>query len=360
MNEKPRETAVILADGMYRTPFAKTAHGLVRGPCRYRIVGIIDSSCAGEDAGELLDGRRRGIPVFESVSSMLELADRRPDYCIIGVATSGGVMPPELRNGLVDAAQAGISLVSGLHQLLADDLELVSIVENSSARIVDIRRPRPTSELRFWTGDVLSLEAPRIAVLGTDCAIGKRTTASLLQQACRKADLRAEMIFTGQTGWLQGSPYGFILDATPNDFVCGELEGAILTCHRETEPDLILIEGQASLRNPMGPCGSEFILAGGAEGVILQHAPGRPFFDDLEELGCRIPPIEEEIQLIGLLGAEVWAVTLNEEGMEDREPEKTRLDLAEKLGIPVVLPLRDDLGCLVEIIKTKTELGRPL
>ena len=157
---------------------------------------------------------------------------------------------------------------------------------------------------------------------------------------------------------LIGSIHKFILDATPNDFVCGELEAAILTCQRETEPDLIVIEGQSSLRNPMGPCGSEFILAGGAKGVILQHAPGRPFFDDLEDLGCRIPPIEEEIELIGLLGAEVWAVTLNEEGMEDG-PEKTRLHLAEKLGIPVVLPLRDDLSSLVEIIKTKTEMGRP-
>ena len=51
MNELPRETAVIVASQLYRDPFAKTAHGLVRGPCRYRIVGIIDSSCAGEDAG---------------------------------------------------------------------------------------------------------------------------------------------------------------------------------------------------------------------------------------------------------------------------------------------------------------------
>ena len=73
MNEAHRETAVILANGLFRTPFAKTAHGLVRGPCRYRIVGIIDNGCAGEDAGELLDGRRRDIPIFESVTKNLEM-----------------------------------------------------------------------------------------------------------------------------------------------------------------------------------------------------------------------------------------------------------------------------------------------
>jgi uncharacterized NAD-dependent epimerase/dehydratase family protein len=323
-------------------------------------VGIIDDTCAGEDAGELLDGRTRGIPVFESVGRMLEETDTKPDFCVVGVATSGGVIPPELREDLINAAHAGISLVSGLHQLLADDPELVSIVQGRGAQIIDIRRPRPTAELSFWTGEVLSLGTPRVAILGTDCAVGKRTTASLLLGACRDADLNAQMVFTGQTGWLQGFPYGFILDATPNDFVCGELESAILACQRETEPDLIFLEGQSSLRNPMGPWGSELILAGGASGVILQHAPARQFFDELEDLGCHIPPIEEEIDFIGLLGAEVWAVTLNQEGMTPEAAEEARSRLAEKLGIPVVLPLRDDLNDLVEIIKNRIDPGRAL
>jgi uncharacterized NAD-dependent epimerase/dehydratase family protein len=358
MNEAQRETAVILAGGLFRTPLAKTAHGLVRGPCRYRILGIVDRGCAGEDAGEVLDGQRRGIPIFESVTKMLAEIDSKPDYCVIGVATSGGVMLPELRADLLEAAEAGISLVNGLHKLLADDHEIADVVRRQGARIIDIRQPPQTDDLRFWSGEVLGLETPRVAILGTDCALGKRTTASLLVRACRDAGLHAEMIFTGQTGWLQGYAYGFILDATPNDFVCGELEAAILGCQRETEPDLIFIEGQASLRNPMGPCGSELILAGGARGVILQHAPERLFFDELEELECRIPPIEEEIDLIGLLGAEVWAVTLNEEDLADQEAETARSRLAGELGIPVVLPLRDDLGALVEIIKRRIDLGR--
>ena len=351
MNTKNRETAIILANGMFRTPFAKTAHGLVRGPCRYCVVGIIDHTCAGEDAGELLDGRQRDIPVFASVKAMLEAIGTIPDFCIIGVATSGGVLPPELRADLVDAARAGMSLVNGLHQLLEDDPELVSITRSCGASIIDVRRPRPTAELRFWSGEVLSLATPRIAVLGTDCAIGKRTTCSLVVRACRDAGLHAEMIYTGQTGWLEGHRYGFILDATPNDFVCGELEGAILACQRESDPDVILIEGQSSLRHPSGPCGSELILAGGAKGVILQHAPARRFFDELDGLGCTIPAIEEEIALIRLLGAEVWAVTLNEEGMAPGDAESHRSRLAEELGTPVLLPLRDNLGELIEIIR---------
>ena len=92
--------------------------------------------------------------------------------------------------------------------------------------------------------------------------------------------------------------------------------------------------------------------------MILQHAPARTFFDELEELECRIPPIAEEIDLIGLLGAEVWAVTINEEGMQDLDREEIRLRMADELGIPVVLPLRDDLDDLAEVVKNKLQSER--
>ncbi len=198
---------------------------------------------------------------------------------------------------------------------------------------------------------MLRIDTPRVAVLGTDCAVGKRTTCVLLLEACRRAGLRADMVYTGQTGWLQGLRHGFILDATPLDFMCGELERAILDCQRETDPEIILIEGQSALRNPSGPCGAEFILAGGARGVVLQHAPAREFFDELEGVGCRIPPVAEEIELIRLLGAEVLAITLNEEGLAGDAAEVARSTLEAELGLPVFLPLRDDLGRLAEIVR---------
>ncbi|MCP3985868.1 MAG: DUF1611 domain-containing protein, partial [bacterium] len=201
-----------------------------------------------------------------------------------------------------------------------------------------------------------SLPALRVPVLGTDWASGKRTTASQLRQACQDAGISAEMIYTGQTGWLQGFKYGFILDATLNDFVTGELEGAILDCYRETEAEVILIEGQAALRNPAGPCGSEMIISAGAAGVILQHAPARKYVEDYEELGYPVPRVDEEIELIRLLGSEVWAVTLNDHGMEPGTLEPTRARLEEELGLPVLHPLKGGMPRLVEIVRGR--LGR--
>ena len=42
----------------------KDANGLARHSEKYSILGIIDSTKAGCDAGELLDGVRNGVPIF--------------------------------------------------------------------------------------------------------------------------------------------------------------------------------------------------------------------------------------------------------------------------------------------------------
>jgi uncharacterized NAD-dependent epimerase/dehydratase family protein len=348
-----QESAIVLANGLFRDHHAKTTHALVRGPSRYRILAVVDPSCAGRDAGELLDGTPRGIPIHASVRAALAALPIRPENCVIGVATAGGVLPDALRADLVQAAAEGLTLVNGLHRLLAEDPELSRLVREKGGRILDIRRPRPTRELRFWSGEVLGLRTPRLAVLGTDCAIGKRTTCWWIRQACAEAGIRAEVLYTGQTGWLQGARWGFLLDATVNDFVCGELERAILDCAREAEPDLILIEGQSALRNPSGPCGSELILSAGAAGVILQHAPGRKQFVDAPALVRAIPPVREDVELIRLLGAEVWAVTLHGDGLDESRLERARSELARELALPVLLPLRDGGSELVGLLRRR-------
>ena len=352
------KTAVILANGLLGTPFAKTTHGLLRGPSRYRILGLIDPDCAGSDAGEMLDGKHRDMPVYATLTEMIEAVGTTPDVCIVGVATVGGVLPAEIRSDLLQAAEHGMTLVNGLHQLLSDDQELANRVREAGGQILDIRRPKPVGELRFWTGEILDIGTPTIAVLGTDCAVGKRTTAALLLEVCRHRGIRAEMIYTGQTGWLQGIPHGFIFDATPNDFVCGELEGAILDCERQEQPEVIFLEGQSGLRNPSGPCGAELILAGASAGVILQHAPGRKYYEGLEDLHCKIPPVHEEIEMIRLMGAPVWALTLMGENLDRETGPRVQKRLAKELGLPVVFPLWDGVDSVVDVITQQLGLGK--
>src|SRR5215831_8491894 len=346
-----KDAALVLCEGLYTTDYAKTAHGLVRGTERYQLVGLVDPPTAGRDAGEVLDGVTRGIPIFASIAQALERSPVRPRTAIVGVATHGGRFTDGLRATLLEALKSGLSIVNGLHELASEDPALAALAREKGVTITDVRKVRPRTDLHFWTGEITRLATPRIAVLGTDCALGKRTTTRMLKEACVRAGLAAEWISTGQTGWLQGAPYGIALDALPNDFVCGELEHAVLTCSKELRPEVIFLEGQSALRNPSGPCGSELVVSAGARGVVLQHAPGREFFEGFEEERLRIPPLAEEIELLRLLGARTIALTLNGKGWttERLRAEKTRL--AGELGLPVALPLEEGVDALVPVIR---------
>lgn len=336
-----KENAIILSGGMLDTSNAKTAHGLIRKSSRYNIVGVIDSVSAGKDAGDVLDGVNRNMPVYASVAQFVAQGTQKAAYAVIGIALPGGVLPADMLEDIKAAVKAGISIVSGLHRFLNDIPELKHLADEHGVQLIDIRKPRPKSELKFWSGEIYNVKAAIIAVLGTDCALGKRTTAVLATAALRDAGHNAHMIFTGQTGWLQGHKYGFILDTTYNDFVSGELEDAVVTCYKETGAEVMFIEGQSALSNPSGPCGAELLLSAQAKGVILQHAPARIYFEGREEDKIEIN-LAREIQLIQLYGAKVLAITINTEHLSREEALKYKAQYEAEFSIPAILPLDED------------------
>jgi uncharacterized NAD-dependent epimerase/dehydratase family protein len=284
------------------------------------------------------------------LDAALRVAGPELSHCVVGVATHGGRLTAELRGLLLDAISHGLHVVNGLHDPAGDDPQLAAAAAAAGVHLIDLRRPRPKSELRFWEGDEAAVQTPRLAVLGTDCAVGKRTTTRLLVAALSNAGVRAEMIYTGQTGWMQGARHGVVLDAIVNDYVAGELEHAVVQCERETAPDVMIIEGQSSLRNPSGPCGAELLLSAGARGVILQHAPERRFFIGYEDQEYRIPSVESEIELIGLYGARVIALTLTEEGATAEQTRAHQERLSTGLRMPVVRPTVDGVDTLATAV----------
>ncbi|WP_460671036.1 DUF1611 domain-containing protein [Larkinella ripae] len=347
------DRALLLTNGLLATPNAKTAHGLIRDSERYTIAGVVDPPTAGRDAGEVLDGKNRLIPVFASLEEALEKAGP-VQYGIVGVATTGGILPLEVLFLIETCLQNGLSVVNGLHDLLNDRPALVQLAAEHNAQLIDIRKPKARAELHFWSGAVFTITAPVVAVLGMDCAMGKRTTTRLLTQACQAAGLNAQMIYTGQTGWLQGGQYGFIFDSTLNDFISGEIEHALVSCWQETGAEVLLLEGQSSLRNPSGPCGLEFLVSGNARHVVLMHAPKRRFFDYEPHWGA-IPSVESEIEIIRKFGADVLALALNTEDCSPEEARAFQQEYASRLGIPVVLPLEEGVAPVVPLIRQVIE-----
>jgi uncharacterized NAD-dependent epimerase/dehydratase family protein len=344
---KPK--AIVLTDGMLHESDAKTAHGLIRGTDRFDIVAIIDSVHAGKDAGEVLDGKHRNIPVLADADSAIKSIEQI-EYCIIGIATVGGILPSHFIPILASCIRHRISLVNGLHDYLSNIPELVELATQYEVTLTDVRKPKNRKDLHFWDASIFTVTAPIVAVIGTDCALGKRTTCRMLMQACKQAGIHAEMIYTGQTGWLQGGQYGFIFDSTLNDFISGELEHAVVSCWKETCADIIFIEGQSALRNPSGPCGSELLISGNAKQVVLVHAPKRKHYDHLPEWG-EIHSIESEIALIKMYGSDVMALALNTEHCTEDEALQYQQQLAASLNIPVLLPLQQGVESMMPVIQ---------
>ena len=342
--------AIVLTNGLLMKIYAKTAHGLIRGTERFEIIGVVDcEETAGKDAGELLDGRKRDIPVFSDLETALtELPTI--NFLIIGVATMGGVLPSDMYEIIRKAIQNKISIVNGLHEYLSENEEIVSLANANKVELIDIRKPKSRKDLHFWTGEIWTVKAPVIAVLGMDCAMGKRTTARMVRDACQKVGINTQMIYTGQTGWLQGGKYGFIFDSTLNDFVSGEIEHAIVSCWKETKADFILLEGQSSLRNPSGPCGFEFLISGNAKHVILVHAPKRQYFDNEEYFG-EIPSVSSEIDIISRLGSKVIALALNTQGCSIEESKFYQEHYQNLLNIPVLLPMEEGVEEIISTLK---------
>lgn len=342
-----KTNAIIITGGYLDTSNAKTAHGLIRGTDRFNIVGIIDHKHPGKDAGEILDKKSRNIPVFATIADALQASKEPVKYCVIGVATKGGVIPETLRTMIKEALELNLSIVNGLHDYVSEHEELAAIAKQRGLEIIDVRKPKKFKDLHFWSGKIVEAKCPKVAVLGTDCAMGKRTTTRFLVEMMRKAGYKAEMIYTGQTGWIQGAKHGFIFDSTLNDFISGEMEHAVWSCYQEEKPDIIFIEGQSSLRNPSGPAGSEWIVSAEAKAVILQHSPIRKQYKDMEFYPAYLPSLKDEVSLIKMYGADTIAITINTAKMTTEEARKYAVSYEQELNIPAILPLEDGLEALL-------------
>ncbi len=342
-------TAVVYCEASFGTMDGKTANGLVRYSEKYEILSVIDSSRAGLDAGEYLDGKANGIPICADLEEAIALAGRVPDFFIFGMAPLSGMLSPFERGVLLEAIALGMNVVNGLHEFLNDDPVFVAAKAAHGVEILDVRRPRDKKDLRMFSGSIFKVDCPRIAVLGTDGAIGKRTTATILTQALNARGIKAVLVGTGQTGIIQGAHYGVALDAIPCQFCSGEMEATVVEAFEGEHPDVLIIEGQGALSHP-AYLTSSFILRGSRpDAVILQHAPARKVLGDFPDLPMPTPA--SEIDLIQTFAdTRVIGLTINHEDMTDAEVSAAIILYKFELGIPATDALTRPPDRLVDMV----------
>jgi len=312
------ETALVYCENQFGLVDGKTASGLVRHSETYTVVGVIDSSLAGKDAGEELGEEKNGIPIFANLKDALSKLPEVPDCYIYGKAPLEAYISMEERNFILEAMGNGMDIINGLHQFFSEDREFVKMAARNAVHIKDIRKPPRLRDLQVFTGKRSEVTAPVVAVLGTDCACGKRTTAVELNNTLNSLGINSVLVATGQSGLMQGAMYGVAIDALVSQFVVGEIENAVVQAFHNESPDIILVEGQSAVSHPafMGSLG---ILKGSKpDGVILQHPPARKSRCDFPNL--KMPDVESEIKLIEAISqAKVMAITLSHEDLSDKE-----------------------------------------
>ncbi len=256
---------------------------------------------------------------------------------VIGVANTGGVLGASWVPLLVEALDAGLDLVSGLHAKLRDVPELKAAAARTGRRLVDVRTPPPNIPVasgRKRTGK-------RLLTVGTDCALGKKYTALALARALAARGVPVDFRATGQTGILIAGG-GMPMDAVVADFEAGAAE----MLSPDAPPDhWDVIEGQGSLFHPAYAGVSLGLLHGSQPDVfVVCHDPARERV--LGYPDYPLPGIPETIELTVQLGRRTnpaircAGVCLNTSALA---PEEARALLAREshpLGLPVADPMR--------------------
>ena len=332
----PERRYAVLAEGRFADRHAKTAHGLVRYG-KDETVAVLDSTLAGRSVREVMPDLERDAPIVGTIEEALADA---PTPILVGLAPAGGRLPEEWMETLRAASDAGLEIVSGLHQRLAPEFP--------GRPVWDVREP--PEDVPLFSGEGFGV-GPKVALtVGTDSAIGKMTATLEIERAAREAGLNPEFVPTGQTGVVIAG-WGLCVDAVVSDFVAGASEKLVLEA-AETTPDLVLVEGQGSLGHPAysgvtlgllhGSCADCLVLcAADPAGEVFRSVP-RPSV-------ARIARLYEEVAAL-VKPAPVVAVSLNTRGLGEEKAAELVAAVSDETGLPAADPFRGSAGPILEAV----------
>jgi uncharacterized NAD-dependent epimerase/dehydratase family protein len=303
--------------------FAKTAFGLR---------DWAGERCVGEYA---LPGARvsLGLPKLTPRAAAAQGARSM----VIGVANVGGHIPPSWFGALLEALEAGLDIVSGMHMRLSSLPGLQAAADRNNRRLIDVRTPPPGIPVASG----LKRSGRRILTVGTDCALGKKYTALAITRGLRARQINATFRATGQTGIMIAGE-GMPLDSVVADFIAGAAE--VLSPNAPAD-HVDVIEGQGSIFHPSYAGVALGLLHGSQpDQFIVCHEPGRTHV--LGHAEFALPSIEQVIEQTIALGRltnpaiRCAGVSLNTSKLEEVEALREFERVGQRVSLPVADPMR--------------------
>lgn len=337
----PDQPLAIYLEGALGEMIGKMGYGVLRYSPN-RIACIIDSTKAGSDH-EPLSHVDRPCPVVSTIEEAIELGAQ---VLVLGTAPPGGLIPAEWLPVIDDAVSHGMSVINGLHDLLASRFENL----RSGQWIWDVRVEPPG--LGVGTGKARFLGNRRVLMIGTDMAVGKMTAGLEIYREARNRGLESAFVATGQIGiTIMGS--GVPLDAVRLDYASGAIEREVMAA---AEAELVIVEGQGALIHPGSTANLPLLRGACPTHLVLCHRAGQERLLRHADIG--IPALRDYLALYEELATACGVfprprstgIALNTGHLGAQEGGRACLRLENEYGLPCVDVIRDGAGRLLDAI----------
>ncbi|HZT11311.1 MAG TPA: DUF1611 domain-containing protein [Candidatus Baltobacteraceae bacterium] len=333
---------------------AKTAHGVLRYGSD-PTVAVIDPQFAGRRVCDVLAYLESTAPIVPDVSSGMHFG---PTALLIGTAPKGGRLPAQWREQILQAIDAKLEIVSGLHDMLCDDAEFAAAARSAGVAIRDVRKP---PEVPLFSGDVYGVKPPILLAVGNDCAVGKMTVMLELARAAAASGTRAEFAPTGQTG-IMIAGWGIAVDRVIADFTTGAAEQIVLEAARR-KPEYILVEGQGSINHPAyAPVTLALMYGAAPDALLLVVDPKRDRIEgyDTPVVGYSELVAAHESIAARVKPAAVAGVAVNTFGLSDDRARSEIARVKTQTGLPADDVVRFGARALWDAIAPALRKSRPL
>ncbi|MGE5657796.1 MAG: DUF1611 domain-containing protein [Actinomycetota bacterium] len=309
------------------------------------IVAVIDRQCAGQSLPELTK-IPKPVPIVASLGEALAYS---PDILLIGIAPSGGALPPEWLEEIEQAVTAGLSIVNGLHTKIAP---LIQIPLKANQWIWDVRQ-EPEKLGAIASAKAAQLSCKRVLTVGTDMSVGKMSTSLELNRLSLKKGWRSKFLATGQAGLMIAGD-GIALDAIRVDFAAGAVEQMVLAFG--SDYDILYIEGQGSLLHPGSTATLPLVRGSQPTHLILAHRAGQTTIRNHPHIP--IPPLPKVIELYesiasaagSFVNSKVAAVALNTHHLDEATAREAITQIHSETGLPCTDPVRFGADILWEAV----------
>tara|TARA_Y100001934_G_scaffold281736_2_gene392484 strand:+ start:681 stop:1706 length:1026 start_codon:yes stop_codon:yes gene_type:complete len=337
---KPEHSLIIHFDDQMGKRNGKMGHGVIRFSSN-SIVGCVDKDSYGKSVQDVL-GYGPHSPVVKDVSESLGLGG---NVLVLGMAPSGGRLPPYMFDEVDRAVEGGLSIINGLHEPLANRYPELQ----KKQWIWDIRKE--PKNLGIASARAAFLRNRRLLMVGTDMAIGKMTSGIKIWKEALERGINAKFLATGQIGiCISGS--GIALDSIRVDYACGAVEKMVLD---NSDAELQIIEGQGSIIHPGSTSTLPLLRGSCPTHLVLCHRAGS---NRLADHDIRFPPLSQLISLYediasacgGFPKPRTVGIALNTSMLKDSHADDAIARFSQETGLPVVDPLRGSVQFLVDAI----------